>query len=164
MLVNTHIWIKSFGRTFNFGAPVCVKNNADFDAFNWFWLSTVEGYSVCKKSTRPTGQESLWEQSSSFCILTGLRVRRSLVHSGWWIFVWGRGVGRWRRLKPITQSFTECPFARTGLQDPGDSFVSAPLRSLHALEDITLASCTWPRRLEHSCSCDNWLQCLVPPL
>lgn len=47
---------------------------------------------------------------------------------------------RRRKLKPVIQSFIECPFARTGQQAPGGSFVSAALRSLHPLEDIMPAS------------------------
>jgi len=43
-------------------------------------------------------------------------------------------------VKPVLQSFIECPFASIGQQAPRGSFVSAVLRSLHPLDDVVPAS------------------------
>lgn len=64
---------------------------------------------------------------------------------------------------PITQSFTECPFSRTGQRDP-----RAALFLLRSGACTLLPTwCRRPhlaRRLPHSCVCDNGPQCWIPPL
>ena len=90
VVVNTHFWIKSSTSMFSF-ILVCVwvKNKADFDPYNWFWLPAVGGHPRFGKKPSGPDDNKPFEGRGSIspvCPVTGWQVRSTLARPDGWVF------------------------------------------------------------------------------